>query len=69
MQQTVLYSRGTPLAEVLPDFRGQPLRAWLMDEIGRQTSEALRNDPTPREEAWISKQKIWTKRDGYGWRS
>ncbi len=41
MADTLLYSRGSHLSDVDPDFRGQPLADWLRDQITRQCNASL----------------------------
>jgi hypothetical protein len=64
-----LYPAGTKLAEVNPNFRGMPLKTWQALKIVEQAEahrKALNLNP---EDAPLSKQRVYTPRDGYGMKS
>ena len=59
-----LYSPGTPMSEVHPDFRGMSLQLWRKLKISEQAKKYLAKlNPG---EAPLSKQSIATARDNYG---
>lgn len=64
-----LYPRGTKLADVPGHFRGMGLRQYEMLDIERQCEEYRRSIRVAPEEAPISRKRVWSKRDSYGWRS
>ena len=64
MELKDLFTRGSKLSDVPPDFRGMPYREWRRLEMARQ-AERYRAKLDPAE-APLSKQRIWTPRDGYG---
>jgi hypothetical protein len=59
-----LFSSGSHLSDVPPEFRGMPLRQWQELKTAEQCSRyiAMLNP----ENAPLSKQRVWTPRDGYG---
>lgn len=66
MDLTQIYSRGTKLAEVKPDFRGMPWQEWQARNVTRMAvtwlAQHAGEDP-------LHGRKISTPRDNYGWRS
>lgn len=65
-----LFSAGSHLSDVPPDFRGVPLKAWRMAQITAQAAspasqrywERMYVNGRPR----LADAKIWTPRDSYG---
>ena len=65
-----LFSAGSHLSDVPPDFRGVPLKAWRMAQITAQAAspaaqmywERLYVNGRPR----LAGARIWTPRDSYG---
>jgi hypothetical protein len=64
MNLSDLFSPGSHLADVPPEFRGMPLRQWQALKIAEQCSQYVATKDPDR--APLSKQRIWTPRDSYG---
>jgi len=77
MAEVLLYSHGSHLilpdggTDIPPDFRGQPLKDYMRDQITKQCNAFAAKggfpNGTPGTE-WRER-KIATARDNYGWRS
>lgn len=73
MDLTALYTHGTKLAEVSPEFRGMPLNEWLHKwELQQVTVQAAEHDRRFRDsmpagyEHPLSRKAVSTPRDDYG---
>lgn len=66
MELAELYSRGTRLADVKPDFRGMKWREWQLRNVTRWAVSWLADHAG---ENPLKDKKISTPRDNYGWRS
>lgn len=68
-----LYSRGTKLSELPPDFRGISLAAWRkrrIDELAADPRNAKYMEQFfVKGEPKLKGQREWNKRDDYGWKS
>lgn len=66
MELAQLYSHGTKLAEVSPDFRGMSWKDWQVRNVTKWATPWLADhagsDP-------LKNKKIAGPRDSYGWRS
>jgi len=60
-----LFSPGTTLAEVPPDFRGMPWRLWHLAKISEQAEQWRRTIP-PDFEPPLNRKSIWSPQDSYG---
>lgn len=76
--QSRLFTHGTKLSEVPPDFHGISLREWekvKMQLIAEQGSEISRKflgqflNGVPDDDARTLGKRIATPRDNYGWKS
>lgn len=65
---TVLPAR-TKLADVPPNHRGMPFRAWRNADLDKQSAAHKRAITTKPEDAPLAKKAIWTPRDSYGMKS
>lgn len=66
MELSALYSRGTNLSDVKPDFRGMPWREWQARNVTRMSVAWLAQHAG---ENPLKDSGIKTARDNYGWRS
>jgi len=71
MRLTDLYPRGTPLAEVAPDFRGMSVQEWRLRRAEEIHAEYMRSRTkeeigAAKRNAPINAQRIATPRDSYG---
>jgi hypothetical protein len=62
-EETILFSKGTKLEEVPPEFRGISYDQWRMLNLTEQ-AEDYRRSPQPVPE--VAKRAISTTRDDYG---
>lgn len=62
-----LYSPGTPLSEVKPEFRGMSFKLWRSLKLTEQCNEQLKT--ADYEHAPLKDQRGWTPRDDYGRKS
>lgn len=60
MELTDLYPKGTPLAEVHPDFRGMKLKDWQWAKHRERGARQIDPDKS------LNAKRIWTPRDSYG---
>lgn len=49
MAEVLLYSRGSHLSDIQPDFRGQPLADWRREQIVRQCAAFVAKGGYPDE--------------------
>jgi len=69
IQDARLYSHGTKLADVPPDFHGISWNEWLkLREAFWKTQPQPRSWPPLEERQWF-KRPVATARDAYGWKS
>lgn len=77
MDLSRLYTTGTKLADVKPDFRGMPLAEWLQKVTCRMIQTVAAERALTGEEFAIeihsrqskkkvAEQRVYTPRDGYG---
>jgi len=64
-----IFTRGTTLAEVPPDFRGISWKEWLRLVEASWKSEPQPKDWQPIEERKWYRKAVATPRDNYGWKS
>ena len=65
MELSELFSPGSHLSDVPPDFRGMPYREWRLKEISRQADEWRKTRLNAPMQKWQNR-AIWTPRDSYG---
>lgn len=75
MDLSQLYTTGTKLADVKPDFRGMPLAEWLQkstcrmiqavaaERIGLEFPIEIHSRQSKKK---VAEQRVYTPRDGYG---
>ena len=66
MELAQLYSRGTKMAEVDPDFRGMPLNEWQWAKLSLQAETHRRRLAEQGFQAPIESKPITRPRDEYG---
>lgn len=72
MELSQLFTRGSKLSDVPPDFKGMPLAEWQSKQItamaNSKEAEAFWNKFLVNGEPKLAGKRLWNKRDDYGMR-